>query len=105
MAGEASRKNGKKGGRPKGALAPETYDKIAALRFFRARIIAEQGPLITAHLKAAKGGNVQALNSLWDRVYGPPKESMDLDVRGSFTELVKVIHEHQIVSSSNVGNP
>lgn len=106
MPGNASRQNGKKGGRPKGTLNPTTVDKIAALRLFRQRIVEHQEPLIQAHLKAAQSGNIQALNSLWDRLYGPPKESMDLDVRGSFTELVKVIHEHQVIrSSSSVENP
>lgn len=87
-------------GRPKGGVNKSTLDKIAALRLFRERIAEHIEPLITAHIEIAKSGNIQALNSLWDRMYGPPKESMDLDVRGSMTEFVRVIHEHH-QSSSN----
>lgn len=73
---------------------------------FRAGVQEHFAPLLAAQVKVALSGNTQALKEIWDRFIGPPKESMDLDVRGSFTELVKVIHEHQVIrSSSSVENP
>jgi len=99
---KTKRKGGKRpgAGRPLGRLNESTMDKISAIRAFRARVLQELEPLIKAHLKAAKAGNIQALNSLWDRVIGPPALTMDLDVRGTFTDLVRVVHEHRQSSSS-----
>ena len=40
MAGNTSRENGKKGGRPKGSKSPETRKKEAVLAAFRGRVMA-----------------------------------------------------------------
>lgn len=52
MAGDASRRNGKKGGRPKHQA---TLTKEAAREFVRQRVIAELGPLVDAQIENAKG--------------------------------------------------
>ena len=55
MAGNASRQNGKKGGRPKGSRSQETLDKIAAREFVRQQVTASLAPLIAAQIANALG--------------------------------------------------
>lgn len=54
MAGDASRRNGQKGGRPPGP-SPDTQRKLLALQRLRDRVHAEIDDLLTAELEAAKG--------------------------------------------------
>lgn len=54
-AGQASRENGKKGGRPKGSVSSHTLDKIALRARIFARVAAEIDPLLDAQIAAAKG--------------------------------------------------
>lgn len=71
MAGDISRENGKKGGRPKGEasiLAERARIRIAQ------RITEEIEPLVDAQLEKAKKGDTQAFKELLDRGYGKPKE-------------------------------
>lgn len=55
MAGQSSRENGKKGGRPKGTLSAATIGKEAAREEVRQLITAELVPLIQAQIENAKG--------------------------------------------------
>lgn len=58
MAGNASRQNGKKGGRPKGSRSTETLDKMAAREFVRQRVTAALEALLDAQIANAKGFSV-----------------------------------------------
>lgn len=55
MGGEASRRNGKKGGRPKGSKDPHTLERELARHELQRRIIAQSGPVFDAYLERAKG--------------------------------------------------
>ena len=55
MPGDASRRNGLKGGRPKGTRGRGTMDKIAAREFVRQQVTAELRPLLNAQFANAKG--------------------------------------------------
>jgi hypothetical protein len=55
VSGQASRLNGRKGGRPKGRRSQATLDKEAAREFVRQTITKALGPLITSQLANAQG--------------------------------------------------
>ena len=53
--GQASRENGKKGGRPKGSLGPEQLDKIAMRELVRQRVGERLDELVDAQIANALG--------------------------------------------------
>lgn len=55
MPGESARRNGRKGGRPKGSKTQAVLDKLAARELVRQRVTARLGPLIDAQLANAMG--------------------------------------------------
>lgn len=55
MAGEASRKNGRLGGRPKGAKSAATIERDATLRAYRDRVCKVADRLLDAELQVAQG--------------------------------------------------
>jgi hypothetical protein len=55
MGGEASRRNGKKGGRPKGTVTQGTLDKLAAREYVRQQVTAALAPMIAAQIANAQG--------------------------------------------------
>ena len=55
MGGEASRRNGRKGGRPKGSATQGTLDKLAARELVRQQVTAALGPMIRAQIAHAQG--------------------------------------------------
>jgi len=52
---EASRRNGRKGGRPKGSKDPHTLERELARKALQDRIVSEIGPLSDVYLARAKG--------------------------------------------------
>ena len=55
MPGDASRENGRKGGRPKGRKSEKTLDLMWERELIRRQILAERQPMIDAHTQHAKG--------------------------------------------------
>lgn len=55
MAGDASRRNGLKGGKPKGHRSKATLDKIAARELVRQTVTAALVPLLEAQIANAQG--------------------------------------------------
>ena len=55
MAGDASRANGKKGGRPKGRRDASTLEREAVLRAYRERVCRQADRLLDAELTVALG--------------------------------------------------
>jgi hypothetical protein len=55
MAGKASRENGKKGGRPKGAKSQATLEREAVLRAYRERVCKVADRLLDSELTVALG--------------------------------------------------
>ncbi len=55
MVGETSRRNGKKGGRPKGRKNNATLEKEAALAAFQERVRKNIEPLFDAQMTLARG--------------------------------------------------
>lgn len=84
MAGQASRENGKKGGRKKGYSAIQAELK----RDLTARLLdKEWKPVVLAQIKAAKLGSVEAFKALRDTAYGKPKETLDANINNTFSLL------------------
>lgn len=90
MAGQASRENGKKGGRPKGfaALEAERQREMIAKK-----LVKEFEPIVDKAIEQAKEGNKDARDWLTERAYG--KATTPLEVTnpdGSMsTVLVKFL--------------
>ncbi len=79
MAGEVSRENGKKGGRPKGTNAKEIeYAKAQLIQAYIDNI----KPINEALIEKAKLGDMQAMKELHDRVYGRALQPTDLNLKG-----------------------
>lgn len=79
MAGETSRINGRKGGRPRGDASIEA-EKARAYIALR---IGEYMPIIFDALVAkAKTGDVQAIKELFDRGFGKAHQAVDLTTKG-----------------------
>jgi hypothetical protein len=55
MAADASRENGKKGGRPKGSKSKSTLAKEEAREYYRQRLMGEIDDIADAHLSRCKG--------------------------------------------------
>lgn len=79
MAGDISRQNGKKGGRPKGEAS--ILAERARIRLAQ-KITEELEPLMEAQIEQAKKGNTAAFKELLDRGFGKVKESVDLTTDG-----------------------
>lgn len=55
MPGESARRNGRKGGRPKGSRSQATMDKLQAREFVRKRVTEALGSLLEAQVANASG--------------------------------------------------
>ncbi len=82
MAGEASRENGKKGGRPKGTPTVVTIAREKAREYLSRRVEEEIAPIADNLIKKAKTGDVPAIKELFDRAWGKSKESVDITSEG-----------------------
>ena len=79
MAGEASRINGRKGGRKKGLFTIEREK----MKEYIAQRIAENGDkIVGALLRKAVRGDVQAIKELFDRGFGKPTQQTDITSGG-----------------------
>jgi hypothetical protein len=67
MAGDQSRKNGSKGGRPKGFAALEAEKKRD---YIARRLSKEFAPIVTTAINQAKKGDPKARDWLTERAYG-----------------------------------
>lgn len=76
MAGEASKLNGKKGGRPKGALAKSTLQALSAKAKLVAMVEGEIEPLTMALIEKGRGGDVAAIRELFDRAFGKAPQAI-----------------------------
>jgi hypothetical protein len=79
MAGQVSRENGTKGGRPKGSRATHTLQaqeaRAALIRAYCENI----QPINEALINKAKKGDIQAIRELHERVYGRPSQSLNIE--------------------------
>jgi hypothetical protein len=74
MAGEASRRNGAKGGRPKGRKDTQTIEREAVLKAYRERVCQQAQRLLDAEMTVAQGCSF---------LYKKPKESKKGEARKS----------------------
>jgi hypothetical protein len=77
MAGNASKENGKKGGRPKGSKANHTIVAEQGRAFVIAIIAKNLKPLIEAMVQKATKGDVHAFRELMDRGWGRPVQALE----------------------------
>jgi len=75
MPGESARINGRKGGRPKGTLAPKTLEKLEAREALRKQITAALTPMTQAQITHAQGISYMILR----RVDGTFARATDVD--------------------------
>lgn len=78
MAGEASKLNGKKGGRPKGTLAKSTLDAMELRKKLIAKYEEKHEAVTDALIFKAVMGDVPAIKELHDRVYGKSMQSIEM---------------------------
>jgi hypothetical protein len=105
MAGNASRENGKKGGRPKGLPALEAE---RARIMIAEKLVTEFEPIVDKAIMQAKEGLKDAREWLTDRAYGKPKSSTELTGRdgtplfnNELTEKAKKAIEELISDEDN----
>lgn len=82
MAGEASRENGKKGGRPRGTKTAVTIAREKAREYLSRRVEEEIEPIADSLIAKAQDGDVPAIKELFDRAWGKSKEAMDITSGG-----------------------
>ncbi len=70
MAGLASIENGKKGGRPKGAVATHTLEAAVIREDLIRKTIARKGLINDALLDKAQEGDIPAIREVFDRTLG-----------------------------------
>lgn len=73
MAGQTSKENGKKGGRPKGFAAKNAEE---GKKLLIAMYLENIKPINEALLNKAREGDMQAIKELHDRVYGRPPQPL-----------------------------
>src|SRR4051812_34485876 len=74
MAGETSRENGKKGGRPKGFAALEAE---ATRNFIAEQVKNNNASIVSKAIVQAMEGNHDAREWLYDRAFGKPQKFID----------------------------
>ena len=79
MAGQASRENGKKGGRPKGFAALEAERQRA---YVAEVLVKEFKPIVLKAVKQAKEGDKYAREWLTDRAFGKAQQHVDHTTEG-----------------------
>jgi hypothetical protein len=93
MAGNASRENGKKGGRPKGFAALEAERQ----RIFIAEKLEKQfSPIVSKAIELAKKGDRHAREWLTTQAYGKVPEHLTVSGSLSLLELAKRRDEHKL---------
>lgn len=76
MAGEASRINGKKGGRRFGSKATHTIRAIEMRRKLISMFHDDADAVYSVLIKTAKTGDIPAIKELFDRVWGKAPQSI-----------------------------
>lgn len=76
MAGQASKENGKKGGRPKGSLAKSTLDALEIKQLYIEKAKEHALPMLEALVKKGLEGDVPAIKEFNDRVYGKAPQAV-----------------------------
>ena len=64
-------------GRPKSG---RTIEKEKALEYIAKRVVEELEPIVTKQISQAKKGDSNARTDLYNRAFGKPKESVDLNI-------------------------
>ena len=85
MAGQTSKQNGKKGGRPKGyaAIKAETAREMIA-----SKLGEHLGPILDVMIKQAKKGDIRVIKELFDRAWGKPEQPTEADTgKGEFESI------------------
>ena len=82
MPGKISRENGKKGGRPLGAVSEETKKKQILEKYLADQVIAKKEKIIKSLIHSAIKGNVQAIKEILDRVVGKTTQNIDVNSEG-----------------------
>jgi hypothetical protein len=65
-------------GRPKGSKGGNTLEAEAAKAYIAQRVSEELEPIVTKAIEQAKAGDPTARKELFDRAYGRPKETVEV---------------------------
>lgn len=77
MPGNTSRKNGRKGGRPRGSLAAHTLEAQELRRYLIERVANDFETVVNVLVSKAKKGDIRAIKELLDRVLGKEKDAIN----------------------------
>lgn len=90
MAGQTSKENGKKGGRPKGSKAAHTINAEQGKALLVKMYLDNIRPINEALLKKAREGDMQAIKELHDRVYNKATQPLEGKVDSNVViEIIK----------------
>lgn len=78
MAGDASRQNGKLGGKPKGYKAPHTLKAQEERARAIALVDSELEAIFIPQIEKAKKGDTSAFNAVLDRAWGKPLQGVEM---------------------------
>lgn len=96
MAGSVSIENGKKGGRPKGAIAKSTREAIEVRNLYVEKAREHGEPIANALIEKAITGDVAAIKEFNDRAFGKAPQSIDVTSKGEsigVSEKLKALAE------------
>lgn len=65
-------------GRPKGSKGTHTIKAEQAREYFQKRLESELEPIIDKQIEQAKAGDDKARSDLYNRAYGKPKETVEV---------------------------
>ena len=85
MAGQTSKENGKKGGRPKGYVALEAEK---ARQLITERVSEYLEPIISALIKKAEKGDIRAVKELFDRSWGKSIQTVEASINGETPKFI-----------------
>ncbi len=72
-----------------------------ALDILRVKVFEKTGPIVDALISKALAGDHKTAELLFDRAFGKPKESMDVDVKFSLSSLAHAWEEQEKIKALN----
>lgn len=101
MAGQASKENGKKGGRPKGRLAKSTLEALEVKQLYVNKAKEYALPILEALVTKALLGDVGAIKEFNDRAYGKAPQA----ITGPEGEALRIIFDQTFKKDDTSNTP
>lgn len=111
MPGLTSIENGMKGGRPKGTKSRNTLLVEFGRNYILNRVQKDLKPIMDTAIRQAKDGDNATRKDLFDRAYGRPKETLEVEGgvnmnidKAVILQINKIYGEKQIEGNGTEGN-